>query len=99
MKIKIRPLADRVIVKPSDEAESKTAGGIIIPDTAKEKPSRGKIVSVGPGRQDESGKLIPMNVKVGEEVLYSKFGGTDIEYSGEKYLIMSEMDIQAVILK
>ena len=99
MKIKIKPLADRVIVKPSDELESKTAGGIIIPDTAKEKPSRGKIVSVGPGRQDENGKLIPMNVKVGDEVLYSKYGGTEIEYSGEKYLIMSEMDIQAVIVK
>ena len=99
MKIKIRPLADRVIVKPSEEVESKTAGGIIIPDTAKEKPSRGKVVSVGPGRQDENGKFIPMNVKVGDEVLYSKFGGTEIEYSGEKYLIMSEMDIQAVIVK
>ena len=99
MKIKIRPLADRVIVKPSEETVSKTAGGIIIPDTAKEKPSRGKIAAVGPGRQDENGKLIPMNVKVGDEVLYSKFGGTEIEYSGDKYLIMSEMDIQAVILK
>ena len=99
MKIKIKPLADRVIVKPSDELESKTAGGIIIPDTAKEKPSRGKVVSVGPGRQDENGKLIPMNVKAGDEVLYSKYGGTEIEYSGEKYLIMSEMDIQAVIVK
>ena len=99
MKIKIRPLADRVIVQPSEEAESKTAGGIIIPDTAKEKPSRGKVVSVGPGRQDENGKLIPMNVKAGDEVLYSKYGGTEIEYSGEKYLIMSEMDIQAVIVK
>ncbi|MFC1485844.1 co-chaperone GroES [Candidatus Latescibacterota bacterium] len=100
MKIKIRPLADRVIVKPSEEVESKTAGGIIIPDTAKEKPSRGKVVSVGPGRQDENGKFIPMNVKVGDEVLYSKYGATDeIEFSGEKYLIMSEMDIKAVILK
>ena len=99
MKIKIRPLADRVLVKPSAEAEAKTTGGIIIPDTAKEKPSRGEVVGVGPGRVDENGKLIPMNVKVGDQVLYSKYGGNEIEYEGEKYLIMAEMDIQAVLEK
>ena len=94
--MKIKPLADRVIVKPSDEAESKTSGGIIIPDTAKEKPQEGKIVAVGKGKLDESGKLIKMNVKVGDRVLYSKYGGTEIKYEGEDYLIMSESDIYAV---
>ena len=95
--MKIKPLADRVIVKPSDEAESKTSGGIIIPDTAKEKPQEGKIVAVGKGKLDESGKLIKMNVKVGDKVLYSKYGGTEIKYEGEDYLIMSKSDILAII--
>ncbi len=95
--MKIKPLADKVIVKPSDVAEDKTSGGIIIPDTAKEKPQEGKIVAVGPGRQDENGKVIKMNVKVGNKVLYSKYGGTELKYEGEDYLIMSESDILAVI--
>lgn len=96
--MKIKPLADRVIVKPSDVAESKTSGGIIIPDTAKEKPQEGKIVAVGPGRLDENGKPIKMNVKVGDKVLYSKYGGTELKYEGEEYLIMSESDnILAII--
>ena len=94
--MKIKPLADRVIVKPSDEAESKTSGGIIIPDTAKEKPQEGKIVAVGKGRLDESGKPIKMNVKVGDKILYSKYGGTEIKYDGKEYLIMSESDILAI---
>lgn len=94
--MKIKPLADRVIVKPSDEAESKTAGGIIIPDTAKEKPQEGKIVAVGKGKLDESGKVIKMNVKVGDKILYSKYGGTEIKYDGKEYLIMSESDILAI---
>lgn len=94
--LKIKPLADRVIVKPSEDAESKTAGGIIIPDTAKEKPQQGKIVAVGPGKVDENGKPIKMNVKVGDKILYSKYGGTEIEYEGDKYLIMSESDIYAI---
>lgn len=93
----IRPLADRVIVKPSDAAESMTAGGIIIPDTAKEKPQEGQIVAVGPGRTDDNGKTIPMNVKAGDKVLYSKYGGTEIKYQGETYLIMSESDVLAVL--
>ena len=92
----IRPLADRVIVKPSEAAESKTAGGIIIPDTAKEKPQEGTVAAVGPGRIDEYGKVVPMNVKVGDKVLYSKYGGTEIKYQGDNYLIMSESDILAV---
>jgi chaperonin GroES len=99
LKIKIRPLADRVIVKPSDESESKTAGGIIIPDTAKEKPQKGEIVAVGPGKVDDNGKAIAMNVKVGDKVLYSKYGGSEIKYEGTEYLIMSEHDILAVFDK
>lgn len=96
MEIKIKPLADKVIVKTDDVAESKTAGGIIIPDTAKEKPQKGEIVAVGPGRTDENGKVIAMNVKIGDKVLYSKYGGNELEYEGDKYLIMSESDIYAV---
>ncbi len=94
--MKIKPLADKVIVKPDEAAETKTAGGIIIPDTAKEKPQKGEIVAVGPGRTDESGSAIAMNVKVGDKVLYSKYGGNEIEYDGDKYLIMSEADIYAI---
>lgn len=96
MKIKIKPLADKVIVKPDEVSETKTAGGIIIPDTAKEKPQKGVIVAVGPGRTDDNGALIKMNVKVGDKVLYSKYGGNELEYDGAKYLIMSESDIYAV---
>lgn len=96
MKIKIKPLADRVLVEPSDVDESKSAGGIIIPDTAKEKPQEGVIAAVGPGRTDENGKLIMMNVKVGDKVLYSKYGGTELKYGGKDYLIMSESDILAI---
>jgi len=95
--LKIKPLADRVIVQPSDVSESKTAGGIIIPDTAKEKPQEGKIVAVGPGRVDDDGKPIKMNVKVGNKVLYSKYGGTELKYDGKEYLIMSESDILAIL--
>ena len=97
--LKIKPLSDRVIVKPSEEMEGKTPGGIIIPDTAKEKPQEGKIAAVGPGRADDNGKIIPMNLKVGDKVLYSKYGGTEIKYEGEDYLIMSESDVLAVFGK
>ena len=95
--MKIKPLADRVIVKPIDVSESKTAGGIIIPDTAKEKPQEGEIVAIGKGKFDENGKIIKMNVKVGDKILYSKYGGTEVKYEGEDYLIMSESDILAII--
>jgi chaperonin GroES len=91
MEVKIKPLADRVVVKAAP-AEEKTASGIIIPDTAKEKPQRGTIVAVGPGKKDE-----PMNVKVGDTVLYGKYAGTEINIDGEDYLIMRESDIFAVI--
>jgi chaperonin GroES len=94
--LKIRPLADRVIIAPKEALESKTSGGIIIPDTAKEKPQEGEVVAVGPGRTDENGKVIAMNVKVKDKVLYSKYGGTELKYEGKDYLIMSENDILAV---
>ncbi|MCS6981724.1 MAG: co-chaperone GroES [Flavobacteriales bacterium] len=89
--IKIKPLADRVLVEPA-EAETKTASGIIIPDTAKEKPQRGKVVAVGPGKKDE-----PMTVKVGDHVLYGKYSGTEVQIDGKEYLIMRESDIYAII--
>ncbi|MDD3286690.1 MAG: co-chaperone GroES [Bacteroidales bacterium] len=87
----VRPLADRVMVKPA-EAETKTAAGIIIPDTAKEKPMKGEVVAVGPGKKDE-----PMTVKVGDKVLYGKYSGTEINVGSEEYLIMRESDIYAII--
>jgi len=91
MKEKIKPLADRALVAPA-EAEQKTAGGIIIPDTAKEKPQKGTIIAVGPGKKDE-----PMTVKVGDTVLYGKYSGTELQLEGETYLIMKESDIYAII--
>ncbi len=94
--MKIKPLGDKVLVKPDETSEEKTTGGIIIPDTAKEKPQKGVVVAVGPGRQDESGKVIPMNVKAGDKVLYSKYGGSELEFEGSRYLIMREDDIQAI---
>lgn len=90
-KLSIKPLADRVIVKPA-AAEEKTAGGIIIPDTAKEKPQRGTVIAAGPGKKDE-----PVSVKVGDTVLYGKYSGTEISLEGEDYLIMRESDILAVV--
>ena len=92
----IKPLGDRVLVRPI-EAEEEIKGGIIIPDTAKEKPQKGEIVAVGPGKLDESGKNMPMNVKVGDKVLYSKYGGTEVKIEDGEYLIMSESDIMAII--
>ncbi|HHW59042.1 MAG: co-chaperone GroES [Bacteroidota bacterium] len=89
--IKIKPLADRVVIEPAP-AEEKTAGGIIIPDTAKEKPLKGTVVAVGPGKKDE-----PMTVKAGDVVLYSKYAGTEITIDGKEYLIVKESDILAII--
>src|ERR1700749_5047022 len=94
--MKFRPLHDRVVVKRI-EAEEKTAGGIIIPDTAKEKPQQGEVVSVGPGGRDESGTLIPIDVKPGERVLFGKWSGTEVKLDGVEYLIMKESDIMGVI--
>ena len=95
-KIKIRPLDDRVVVEPI-EAEETTAGGIVLPDTAKEKPQKGKVIAVGPGRLDENGKRIPMEVKEGDVVLFSKYAGTEVKIDDEEYLIMREDDILAIL--
>ncbi len=89
----LEPLGDRVIVEPG-ESEEQTASGIVIPDTAKEKPQEGKILAVGPGRYEE-GKLIPLDVKAGDTVIYSKYGGTEVKVGGKEYLILSERDILA----
>jgi chaperonin GroES len=94
--MKFRPLHDRVVVKRID-AEEKTAGGIIIPDTAKEKPSQGEIIAVGPGGRDESGKIVQMGVKAGDRVLFGKWSGTEVKLDGEDLLIMKESDIMGVI--
>ena len=94
--MKFRPLHDRVVVKRID-AEEKTKGGIIIPDTAKEKPSEGEIIAVGPGGRDENGKLIPMDVKAGDRVLFGKWSGTEVKLDGEDLLIMKESDIMGVL--
>ncbi len=97
--MKVRPLHDRVLVKPYEDEEEKTSGGIIIPDTAKEKPQRGKVEAVGEGRILESGEKVPMCVKVGDEVIYGKYAGTEIKIDGEKYLVMREDDIYAIVEK
>ncbi|NTU60692.1 MAG: co-chaperone GroES [Deltaproteobacteria bacterium] len=94
--MKIRPLQDRVIVKRLEE-EQKTAGGIIIPDTAKEKPQKGEIIAAGPGKKSEDGKLQPLDVKPGDKVLFSKYAGTEIKVEGEELLMMREDDIMGVI--
>jgi chaperonin GroES len=91
-----RPLHDRVVVKRIEE-EAKTAGGIIIPDTAKEKPQQGEVVAVGPGARDESGKVVPLDVKVGERVLFGKWSGSEVKIDGEDLLIMKESDILGVL--
>jgi chaperonin GroES len=95
-KLKFRPLHDRVVVKRI-EAEEKSKGGIIIPDTAKEKPQEGQVVAVGPGGRDETGKLIAMDVKAGDRVLFGKWSGTEVKLEGEELLIMKESDIMGVI--
>ena len=95
-KLKFRPLHDRVVVKRI-EAEEKTKGGIIIPDTAKEKPQEGEIVAVGPGGRDENGKLITMDVKAGDRVLFGKWSGTEVKLDGDELLIMKESDVMGVI--
>jgi chaperonin GroES len=95
-KVNIKPLGDRVLVQPLDEKEV-VKGGIIIPDTAKEKPQEGTVVAVGTGKRDDSGKLIEFTVKVGDKVLISKYGGTEVKVEGESYLIMREDDILGIV--
>ena len=94
--MKFRPLHDRVVVRRI-EGEEKTKGGIIIPDTAKEKPQEGEITAVGPGARDESGKLVPLDVKAGDRILFGKWSGTEVKIDGEELLIMKESDIMGVI--
>jgi chaperonin GroES len=94
---RIRPLADRVVVKPA-EREEKTKGGIFLPDTAtKERPQEGTVLAVGEGRRDDSGKIIPMNVQVGDRVLFAKYGGTEFKVEDEEYLILAEKDILGIV--
>ena len=94
--MKFRPLHDRVVVKRID-AEEKSAGGIIIPDTAKEKPQQGEVVSVGPGGRDEAGKLIPLDVKVGDRILFGKYSGSEIKIDGQEHLILREDEVLGVL--
>lgn len=94
--IKLTPLEDKIIVKQA-QAETQTASGLYIPDNAKEKPQQGEVLAVGPGRRDDKGERIPMDVKVGDKVLYSKYGGTEVHYDGEDYLIVSSRDVLAIL--
>ena len=96
--MKFRPLHDRVLVESLD-SEEKTAGGIIIPDTAKEKPQEGKVIAVGPGSKSEDGKITPMDVKVGDHILFGKWSGTEVKIDGKEYSIMKESDIMGVVGK
>jgi chaperonin GroES len=94
--MKFRPLHDRVVVRRV-ESEARTAGGIIIPDTAKEKPQEGEVIAVGPGGRDEAGKLIPLDVKAGDRILFGKWSGTEVKIDGQEYLIMKESDVMGII--
>lgn len=96
--MKINPLEDRLVVKPA-EAESKTASGIVLPETAKEKPTRGKVISVGPGKMLENGKRSPVGVNVGEEVYYGKYAGTEVKINDDKFVILREGDLLGVVVK
>ncbi|GCD20888.1 co-chaperone GroES [Cellulomonas fimi] len=98
MSVSIKPLEDRIVVKTLD-AETTTASGLVIPDSAKEKPQEGEVLAVGPGRVDDNGNRIPLDVAVGDKVIYSKYGGTEVKYAGEEYLILSARDILAVVVK
>ena len=96
MSVSIKPLEDRVVIQQA-EAEQKTASGLVIPDAAKEKPQEGKVIAVGPGRVDDQGNRVPMDVAGGDSVIYSKYGGTEVKYGGEEYLILSARDILAKV--
>ena len=94
--VNIKPLEDRIVVQAS-EAETTTASGIVIPDTAKEKPQEGEVLAVGPGRVDDNGNRVPLDVSVGDKVIFSKYGGTEVKYGGEDLLILSARDVLAVV--
>ena len=98
MSVSIKPLEDRIVVKALD-AETMTASGIVIPDSAKEKPQEGEVLAVGPGRIDDKGNRVPIDVAVGDKVIYSKYGGTEVKYAGEDYLILSARDVLAVVVR
>ena len=96
MSISIKPLEDRIVIRQV-EAEQTTASGLVIPDTAKEKPQEGEVIAVGPGRVDDNGNRIPVDVKVGDVVIYSKYGGTEVKYDGQEFQILSSRDVLAVV--
>ena len=97
MSVSIKPLEDRIVVRPL-EAEQVTASGLVIPDTAKEKPQEAEVIAVGPGRVDEKGTRIPVDVSVGDKVIFSKYGGTELKYNGEEYLVLSARDVLAIVV-
>ncbi|EFU60327.1 MULTISPECIES: co-chaperone GroES [Actinomycetes] len=96
MSISIKPLEDRIVIRQV-EAEQTTASGLVIPDTAKEKPQEGEVVAVGPGRVDDNGNRVPVDVKVGDTVIYSRYGGTEVKYDGQEFQILSSRDVLAVV--
>ncbi len=96
--VNIKPLEDRIVVKPLD-AEETTASGLVIPDTAKEKPQEGEVLAIGPGRIDDNGNRVPLDVNVGDKVIYSKYGGTEVKYDGKELLLLNARDILAVVTK
>ncbi|TXL57229.1 co-chaperone GroES [Aeromicrobium terrae] len=96
MSVTIKPLEDRLVIK-AVEAEQTTASGLVIPDTAKEKPQEGEVIAVGPGRVDDNGNRVPLDVSVGDKVIFSKYGGTEVKYGGEELLILSARDVLAVV--
>ena len=96
MSVNIQPLEDRVVIRQED-AEQTTSSGLVIPDTAKEKPQEGKVIAVGPGRFDESGKRIPMDIAVGDKIIYSRYGGTEVKYGADGYLILGARDVLAKV--
>ena len=97
MSVTIKPLEDRLVIK-AVEAEQTTASGLVIPDTAKEKPQEGEVIAVGPGRVDDNGNRVPLDVSVGDKVIFSKYGGTEVKYGGEDLLILSARDVLAVVV-
>lgn len=98
MSVAIKPLEDRIVIQQV-EAEQTTASGLVIPDSAKEKPQEGEVVAVGPGRIDDNGNRVPLDISVGDRVIYSKYGGTEVKYDGEEYLVLSARDVLAVVVR
>ena len=98
MSVSIKPLEDRIVIRQL-EAEQVTASGLVIPDTAKEKPQEGEVVAVGPGRIDDNGNRVPLDISVGDKVIYSKYGGTEVKFGGEDFLVLSARDVLAVVVR